>query len=74
MEEKKDKNLSSKELDLFHEFFADSIIDPNLYTHNSHNLDWNDAEMTSATISKEESKFLRSLKDRKEIPTEIWMG
>jgi len=74
VEEKKDKNLSKKELELYHEFFADSIIDPDLYSHNSHYLDRNDSEVTTATIKKEESKFRRSLKNREDIPTEIWMG
>ncbi len=74
MENKKNKNLSDRELELYHEFFADSIIDPNLYDHRSHHLDQSEAESTSSTIRKEESKFIRSLKNRTDIPTEIWMG
>jgi hypothetical protein len=74
MGEKKDKVLSERELKLYHEFFADSIIDPNLYSPKTHYLDRNDSEVTASTIRKEESKFRRSLKNRADIPTEIWMG
>lgn len=74
MEDKKDRNLSDRELKLFHEFFADSLIEPHSYTHQSHFHDRNDSKVTSATIKKEESKFRRSLKNREDIPTEIWMG
>ena len=74
MDDKKNKNLSDRELELYHEFFADSIIDPNLYNHKARRLDQADAESSSATIRKEESKFLQSLKNRGNIPTEEWMG
>jgi hypothetical protein len=74
MEKKNKKNLSDRELDLYHEFFADSIIDPNLYSHKAHYLDRNYTEITKATIKKEESKFRSSLRNRGNIPTEVWMG
>lgn len=74
MEDKKNKNLSDRELHLYHEFFADSIIDPDLYNHRAHHIDQTNAEETTATIRKEESKFIQSLKNRGNIPTEVWMG
>jgi hypothetical protein len=74
MDNKKNKNLSNRELELYHEFFADSIIDPNFYNHKAHQLDQADAETSSATIRKEETKFIQSLKNRGNIPTEVWMG
>ena len=74
MEDKKNKNLTDRELKLYHEFFADSIIDPNFYNHKAHHFDQSSAEETSATIRKEQSKFIRSIKNKGNIPTEIWMG
>jgi hypothetical protein len=74
VEEKKEKNLSDRELNLYHEYFADSIIDPNLYRRNRRYVDQEDSDSNSTTAKKEESKFIRSLRDRKNSPTEFWMG
>lgn len=74
MKEHKDKNLSDRELQLYHEFFADSIIDPNMYSHKAHYLDRNDSDITKSIIEKEESKFRSSLRNVGNIPTEVWMG
>jgi hypothetical protein len=74
MKRTRDKKLTERELQLYHEFFADSIIDPNFYGQKGRYVDQDESGVTSSTIEKEETKIRRSLRNRGEIPTEIWMG
>lgn len=66
------KNLSERELKLYHEYFADSTIDPNAKKPKNSKTEKNETKHSS--IKKEESKLRRSLSNRDDIPTEIWMG
>ena len=74
VEEKNDNKLTKRELNLYHEYFADSIIDPNLYRRNKKYLDQDDSDPNTTAAKKEESKITRSLRKKSNNPTEMWMG
>lgn len=70
----KDKNFSNKNLRIFHKY----IFDFEIYSGstNEHAI-FSDRDIiinSSKIISKEELKLKRSLKNKDEMPTEIWMG